>query len=84
MFLGQLFQRNPRSTSERIWIGTMMQYAFYSVTVLSSTMYTIVVTTKYAPEIDSLEQLMDADLPVIVSHATGADQWNFSKYVLCT
>lgn len=79
LLFSQLFQRQARTVSDHVWIFLMLSFAFFASALLSSAIYSIVVTTNYAPEIDTLEQLADSGLEVYMRNAWEEDSWNFTK-----
>lgn len=81
IFLSQQFERHPRTLSEHILVLCILSFAFYAVMLMSTTIYTIVVTTNYTPEIDTLPQLIESGLHVYMRPPNEEDSWMFTKCV---
>lgn len=67
MFFAQQFRRENRTVTESLWSGWMLAFVFYSTTLMSSTLYQIIVMTSYEPEIDTFAQLKASNIPIIAS-----------------
>lgn len=67
LFLTQ--QRMPplRGCATYAWISCMLLCSLYASCILSSAIYTIVMTAEYEPEIDTFDQLSISGLPIYVS-----------------
>lgn len=72
IFLAQKFIRSPKSKSEFIWISGLLMFAIIAVVILSSILYQSLVVNLYEPEIDTLEQLADTDLNIVMLEGENA------------
>lgn len=78
IFLAQKFIRSPKTTREYIWINGLLMFAFVAVVVLSSVLYKHLVVAQYEPEIDTIQQLADLDLNILMSN--GELEWTKNTY----
>lgn len=66
IFLAQHFIQSPKSKREYSWILGVLIFAFISIVLLSSILYQSLVVNRYEPEIDTLEQLANSDLNIVL------------------
>lgn len=72
IFLAQKFIRSPTSKSEFIWISGLLVFAIIAVVVLSSILYQGLVVSRFEPEIDTIEQLADTNLKIVMLNGENA------------
>lgn len=65
--LAQKFIRSPKSTSEFIWVSSLLMFAFVAVMIMASFSYKILVEKQYEPEMDTSEQLANSDLNIFMT-----------------
>lgn len=68
IFLLQNFIHSPKSKRERTWTFSVLIFAFLSLVLMSSILYQCLVEIRYEPEIDTLEQLANSDLNIVLLH----------------
>lgn len=78
-FFGQHFIQSPKSKREYSWIFGMLVFALISLALLSSILYQSLVVNRYEPEIDTLEQLANSDLNIVLLN--GHMEWTDGRYV---
>lgn len=66
IFLAQKFIRSPKSISEFIWISGLLMFAIIAVVILSSVLYQSLVVSRFEPEINTVQQLADTDLNIVM------------------
>lgn len=77
IFLAQKFIRSPKSISEFIWISGLLMFAIIALVILSSILYQSLVVNRYEPEIDTVEQLADTDLNIVMLN--GESVWTTKR-----
>lgn len=65
--------------SDKLWSACMLLITFFAAVFLSGTIYTIVMTTKCLPEIDTLDQLLASGLPVVINQLGHDDYYKFDE-----
>lgn len=79
IFLAQNFIKSPKSKREYIWIFGVLIFAYISIVLLSSILYQSLVVNQYGPEIDTLEQLANSDLNIVLLN--GQMAWHDGRYI---
>lgn len=79
ILLAQHFWRKRQMRpSECLWMMLMMVFALFLTTILSSLFFVSLVNYKYVPQIDTIDQLAESGLTILVNDE-GEDIWDFSK-----
>lgn len=66
IFFAQDFIQRPKSKREHAWIFGMLFFAYISLVVMASILYQSLVVSQYEPENDTLEQLANSDLNIVL------------------
>lgn len=75
----QNFRRKPVTVSAKVWDSTMLLFTLSSSIFLSSTLYTNLINDGIALEIDTLQQLADSNLRIVVVDNSSQDTWTFER-----
>lgn len=81
LFLAQHFEQVKMKPSEHLWTMFMLVFAFFSTTILSTTLFVSLVDNRVVGEINSLEDLAASGLTVYVSDPSDEDSLDLSKYI---
>lgn len=73
--LAQNFIRLWDRPSECFWMVSMLAFALFSAIMMSSMLFVSLVNYEYQPEIDTMEQLVESGLTILVE-----DHLNLTKY----
>lgn len=75
----QNFIQRPKSKREYAWIFGMLIFAYISLVVMASILYQSLVVSQYEPEIDTLEQLANSDLSIVLIN--DQSEWTEGRYM---
>lgn len=64
--LAQQKPRNLKSRRDYMWLGGVLMFSYVVVALLSSILYQSLVMSRFDPEIDTVEQLANSNLKIVV------------------